>query len=211
MAKYIMQEMNDLHREGKTLLYPRIIIRNCCGTDELVERAAEGTTLNDGEINASIIQLAKCLAQEMAKGRSVRIEGIGLFTPSLALRKGKQREEASGEGTRRNASSIEVGNVHFRPDKELIQETNSWCRLERQSGRFRRYVSKYTPEERLALAKAHLEKYPMLRIGEYAELTGLNRCAAGKELRRWYETPGSGIDISGRGAHRVYVKREEKP
>lgn len=206
-----MQEMNDLHREGEILLYPRIIIRDCCETDELVERAAEGTTLNSGEINASVIQLAKCLAQEMAKGRSVRIKGIGLFTPSLSLRKGKQREEASGEGIRRNASSIEVGNVHFRPDKELVLETKSWCRLERQSGKFRRYVSKYTAEERLALAKAYLEKYPMLRIGEYAELTGLNRCTAGKELRRWYETPGSGIGISGRGAHRVYVKWEENP
>ena len=32
MARYTMQEMNDLHHEGKTLLYPRMIIEHCCET-----------------------------------------------------------------------------------------------------------------------------------------------------------------------------------
>ena len=49
-------------------------------------------------------------------------------------------------------------------------------------------------------------------VDTYASLTGLSRTTAGKELRRWYETEGSGIGISGMGTHRVYVLRggEEK-
>ena len=37
VAKYIMQEVKDLNNEGDTLLYPRMVIRDSCGTDELAE------------------------------------------------------------------------------------------------------------------------------------------------------------------------------
>lgn len=209
MAKYIMQEMADLNHEGETLLYPRMMMTRRCETDELVEWATKGTTFNAGEVKGAILLLAEGLAHMMAQGRSVRIEGIGLFTPSLSLKKGKEREEADGNGTRRNANSIEVGNVNFRPDKELMLELNSRCELERQPGRFSRQVSRYTPQQRLALAQEYLRTHSILRIGEYASMTGLNRCTAGKELRQWEATAGSGIALEGRGAHRVYVRREE--
>lgn len=209
MAKYIMQEMADLNNEGKTLLYPRMMMTRCCETDELVEWAAKGTTFNTGEVKGAITLLAEGLARMMAQGRSVRIEGIGLFTPSLSLKKGKEREEADGSGTHRNANSIEVGSVNFRPDKELMLELNGQCELERQPGRFRCKVSKYTPEQRLALAQTYLNTHSILRIEEYASMTGLNRCTAGKELRKWGATAGSGIMPEGRGAHRIYVRREE--
>lgn len=39
-------------------------------------------------------------------------------------------------------------------------------------------------------------------------MTGLSRTVAGRELRRLYQTPGSGIGASGRGSHRVYVRAQ---
>jgi len=33
MAKYVMQEMRNLHKEGETLLYPRMVIDGCCDKD----------------------------------------------------------------------------------------------------------------------------------------------------------------------------------
>ena len=32
--------------------------------------------------------------------------------------------------------------------------------------------------------------------------------AATKELKQWADLPESGIDIAGRGSHRVYVKKK---
>lgn len=114
VAKYIMQEMKDLNNEGDTLLYPRMVIRDSCGTDELAEYISAHTSFSPAEVKGVIELLGHGMARTMAQGRSVRIDGIGLFTPSLAIKEGKEREEPDGSGTKRNAASIRVGDVRFR-------------------------------------------------------------------------------------------------
>lgn len=54
MAKYVMQEMKNLHKEGETILYPRMVIDGCCETEELVEMITKGSTLRKGEVLASL-------------------------------------------------------------------------------------------------------------------------------------------------------------
>ena len=39
-ATYTMQEMKDLHNENETILYPRMIIKGQCSTEELIEDIA---------------------------------------------------------------------------------------------------------------------------------------------------------------------------
>ena len=206
-AKYTMQRMNDLNREGETVLYPKMIIGSCCDTEELAERMAHGTTFNKGEILGIFHLLSKEMAGQMASGRSVKINDIGTFTPSLSLKKGKERESPDGTGSKRNAESIEVGKVNFRPSKKFVHEVDKQCVLERTPQVMGYRVSKYTPEERLRIAQEHLETHATLTVAVYAELTGLSRTTAGKELKEWYKTPGSGIGIEGRGSHRIYVKK----
>ena len=206
MAKYTMQEMNDLNNEGKTLLYPRLINSGSRGTDELASYIAECTSFSTADVKGVLDQLARGIALALARGESVKLDGIGLFTATLGLRKGKAREEPDGGGSRRNASNIEINNVAFRADKKLVRMTNEHCRLERVSGKFPRRVSRYSAEERLALALDFLARHPYMRVVDYAVMTGLSRTVAGCELRRLYQMPGSGIGISGMGAHRVYVR-----
>ena len=208
MAQYAMQEVNDLNNEGETLLYPRMVIEGCFDMDEVIRRVARTTTFSSGDVKGVLEAVRLEMAYMMASGYSVRLDGIGTFTPSLALRKGKERETPDGE-SRRNATSIKVGSINFRVDKEWVREVDSNCHLTRKTGGYKRHVSKYTPEERLALAQRYLETHSELTVLGYAYLTGLSRTTAGRELRRWHETEGSGIDIKGFGSHRVYV-RERK-
>ena len=49
---------------------------------------------------------------------------------------------------------------------------------------------------------------PYITVADYAALTGLLRNAAAKELRRWAEDKSSGIGSSGRGTHKVHVRRD---
>lgn len=209
MAKYTMQEVNDLNHEGKTLLYPRMVIEENVGTEQLVRAAAKSTSFSAGELKGMLEAIRGEMAWQMAQGRSVRLEGIGTFTPALALRKGKEREEADGK-TRRNALSIRVGSVHFRADKELARSIDLACQLERVPGGYKKHVSKYAPEERLRMAQEYLETHAELTVAAYAELTGLSRTTASRELRRWHETEGSGIGIKGLGSHRVYVSSKKE-
>ncbi len=90
MSRYTMQEMNDLHHEGKTLLYPRMIIEHCCESDELAREVAEVTSFREGEVIGMFQELWKQMAWQMARGYSVKIEGVGVFTPTLELTEGKE-------------------------------------------------------------------------------------------------------------------------
>ncbi|WP_287677451.1 HU family DNA-binding protein [Bacteroides sp.] len=205
MAKYFMQEMPDMKKEGETLLYPRMEITGTCETDELVEASIKGSTFNRGEVRGALDLIAGTMARFMAEGRSVRIDGIGLFTPKVKLRKGKERENIEGNSPRRNAASIEIGGINFRADRTLINETNTLCNLERGSGMKKCRRPKTTAEERLNIAKKYLEENPFITVSDYSKMVELNRTTAAKELKAWAADTESGIAIKGLGTHKVYI------
>ncbi len=145
----------------------------------------------------------------MAEGKSVKIKGVGVLTPSLSYKEGVEREEVDGEGGKRNAMSLMVGGVNFRADKSLIKEIGKNCDLQRSKRKFVRRLSPFTEEQRLAKAKAYIEKYGMLTVSDYVPISGLSRTSATRELREWSRDLSTGICASGRSTHRVYVKRVE--
>lgn len=205
-TKYVMRETPDLHGDGKKVLYPKMVIVDRVDSRRLAENVSHGSTFSVGEVEGLIADIASHLATLLARGCSVKIDGIGLFTPSLALRKCVERETAGEDGKRVNAASIEVGNVNFRPEKELLNAINAQCDLERSPLEQRRKPSPYTKEERLAKALAHLGSHAVMTVREYAEMTGLARTTAAMELRAFASTPGSGLAASGSGPKKVYVK-----
>jgi len=141
-------------------------------------------------------------------GYSVRIDGLGTFNAKLGVRKDKEQDAFEEGEQKRNAQSIEVNGIGFRADKELISKTDRECDLER-GGVSRLKVSKYSLEERIVLAKKYLENHVMMRVGDYATLTGLSHSKASIELRELCERPDAGFKAQGRGSHRVYIKRDE--
>lgn len=204
-AHYVMKEMPDLDGNGKKVTYPQMVMVGQTSTRELAEYIALKCAFSKGITEGVICELGEALAHEMGMGRSVKIDGLGVFTPSLALLPDKEREE---NGKKRNAQSIYVGNVNFRVEKALLKATNSWCHLTRAPWKPQRSSQKYTADERLALAQAYLEEHPYLTVYDYRRLTGLLQSAATTELRKWAKMPGSKITTSGRGSHKVYVKNE---
>ena len=200
-----MQEMPDMKKEGETILYPRMEITGTCETDELVEASIKGSTFNRGEVRGALDLIAGAMARFMAEGRSVRIEGIGLFTPTVKLKKGKERENIEGNSPRRNAASIEIGGINFRAERTLINETNTLCNLERGSGVKKCRRPKTTAEERLNIVKKYLEENPFITVSEYSKMADLNRTTAAKELKAWAADTESGIAIKGLGTHKVYI------
>ena len=208
MAYYVMEEMPDIHKTGERVLYPRFAMIEQISTDQLAQFVAESSGFNVGDIVGIVKQIAIEMSHQMAQGRSIKLDDIGTFTPALALRQGKEREEAGKDTKHRNAQSIVVGKVNFRVDMDLVRRINSRCLLERAPWKPRRSSPKFTPEQRLELAVKYLDAHPFLTVSEYQRLTGLLRTTATTELRQWADQPDSSIDIAGRGAHRVYVKRD---
>ena len=195
-AQYIM----------KKITYPQMVMTGQTGTRELAEYISAKCAFAKGVTEGVILELGEALAHEMAMGRSVKIEGIGVFSPALALREDKEREKTDENAVHRNAQSIVVGNINFRADKRLVGETRRKCRLARAHWRPRRSSQKYVPEQRLDIARKYLEENPYLTVRIYCRLTGLLKSSATTELRKWAHTPESGIGISGYGSHRIYIK-----
>lgn len=207
MALYEMQESNLPAQDGGRTLFPRLQLRGQMDLEEAAQEVHQSNTFTVGEVLGVVRALAEVMARAMAEGRSVKIDGIGTFTPGLGLREGAERETGLAGDPRRNAASLCVDRIRFRADKELVKETDRRCTLERAGRKFRKSSARYTPEERLRLAQEYLESHPYLTVLEYASLTGLLHDAAARELRRWREDASSGIVSSGYGSHKVYVRR----
>lgn len=208
MAEYEMQELNLPQGEGQnSMLFPRMRIKRQVELDELVRKAVKSTTLNPAETKAGIELVIDEIARQMGDGCSIHIEGLGRFVPSLSLRKGKERESSTDASIRRNAQSIEVGNITFSADRNLLQEVNNNCTLQRSESKFRRSSNRYTPQERLQLALEYLKTHEALYVSDYCELTGLLQGKAAAELRQLAADETTGIRSVGRAPHRWYIKR----
>lgn len=208
MARYIMEEMPDLQKTGKRITYPKFARIDNASIKELAQRVGSVSGFSAGDIEGVLLQTAIEMANLMAEGRSVKIDGIGTFTPSLTLGRDKEREDAEEGGKHRNALSIFIGGVNFRVDRTLVRNISERCRLERAPWKRQSSSKKYTPEQRLTLALKYLDEHPFLTVRDYRKLTGLLQTAATNELRKWGHEPDSGIEITGRGAHRVYIKKK---
>ena len=208
MTKYVKQEMNDLNGSGKKRAYYRLqTIRNLSG-DEFIEiMAGRHAGVNPAMVKQVLYQAAEDMAFYMAMGYTVTLDGIGTFRPSLGMQRGKQMEEMEEGSPKRNAQSICVNDINFKPAKKLIKRTNEECELER-SGTNKLHRSPYTKEERLKLAQDFLEMHPYMRVDDYIYLTKLSRTTATRELRQFSEQPENGIGWTGKGSYKLYVRKK---
>ena len=164
----------------------------------------EGMTC--GTAIAVLTQTSETLAELMGMGYTVSIDGIGTFKATVGLKRFKEMDSIEGEAPKRNAQSLCVDGVNIKADKQLVKQVSMKCKLERSHvSRLRK--SPYTREERLVLALKHIEENGLMRLADYAQLTGLSRTTACRELKELCSDKNNGIDTDGRGAHKVYVKR----
>lgn len=209
MARYIKKEIADLNGTGKKQAYYRMQTWRKLDHEEFVKKCTyTGSGVSRAMMDAVLTVVAEELPRLLAMGYSVRIDGLGTFNAKLGVRKDKEQDAFEEGEQKRNAQSIEVNGIGFRADKELISKTDRECDLER-GGVSRLKVSKYSLEERIVLAKKYLENHVMMRVGDYATLTGLSHSKASIELRELCERPDAGFKAQGRGSHRVYIKRDE--
>lgn len=208
MAKYIKQEMNDLRGEGKAKVYYRMQVQRNIDTDELVKLMnVHRAGVSEGVIKGVLMQLADEMAYQLAEGYSVTIDGLGTFHATIGVRSDKEMDGLDDGQPQRNALSLKVNGVNYKADKELVKKVDRHCYLER-GGIHRLHRSPYTKEERLVLAQKYLDEHAVMRIADYMALTGLSRTFATQELQEFRGDASTGITISGRLHHSVYVKRK---
>lgn len=206
MARYIKREMADLNGTGKKQAYYRMQTWRKMSHEEFVNKCTyPGSGVSRAMMDAVLTAVAEELPRLMGMGYSVRIDGLGTFNAKLGVREDKEQDSFEEGEQKRNAKSIEVNGIGFRADKELVSKTDRECDLER-GGVSRLRVSKYSLEQRMALAKKFVEQNAFMRVMDYVGLTGLSHSKASIELRQLCERPDAGFKAQGRGSHRVYVR-----
>lgn len=205
MAEYIKQEIADLNGTGEKQICYRMK-RNLHFTHEqFLEWLANADPFITKHAESVLKHVTRQLALAMAMGHSVTIAGLGTFRAGIGLKKEKEQDGLDDDQPTRNAQSLQVTDVYYRPDTALIRETNLNCTLTRGgTQRIRKQI--YTREERLARALEYMEKHTTMNIAQYMSLTNLSRTAATLELQLFRDDPDTGITYKGRGTHKVYIR-----
>ena len=207
MAKYIKKEMADMRQTGVKQVCYRLKSNGTVELGELARECSRGTTFSEAEMKGVVTTLVEGMVRNMSRGFSVHIDGLGTLMPKIGLREDAEREVLDGEGRKRNAQSLHVTGVSFRPDKRLVRQLDSRCKLEKGAvSRIRR--SRYTEAQRLEKAREFLRKHTVMRLGDYYRLVGLSRTAASLELRKWERDVATGITSEGSYSAKVYVLRK---
>ena len=223
MAKYIKKEMVDLNHEGQTIYIYRMQTIPM-DSEDFIRDCARNTTFSEGELRGMLGIVADCLARRMARGYSVTIEGLGTFKAKVGMSRearqkkaeekerqaeiidkegGSSEQEETNAPHSLNALSLEVTGVLWKPAKSLVGETRIACKLERGRTENLR-TSNYTLEERKARALAFLKQNTVMRVGDYARITGLSHTKAAAELKNLCSDDSLGITSEGTYGSKVF-------
>ena len=205
-AKYIKKEIADLNGTGHTQAIYKMKTQ-AMSHDEFVDLCSREGAMPKDAIEGVLTLIHDKLALSMAEGFSVKINGLGTFIAKLGMRDGVLPDAFEPGETKHNAKNIKVTGVSYRADKELISNTSRKCVLIKEGeSRLKKHTT--TLEERIAKARKFLEEKPLMRVMDYAWLTGLSRTTASIELRKIANDPTSGITSTGRNSQKYYCLRK---
>lgn len=208
MAKYIRQQVSTCIGGVETQHYYRL---EHTGTADIAEIAHlighSGSSLTETAVVHVLTALPDVMAELLADGQSVKLDGIGTFRAKLGLEREKEKDEfeADSDKSHRNARSINVTGINYRADKELVGRTRYYCHPTK-GGDSAIKKSALTKDQRVALALKYLSEHGIMRVANYEQLTGLSHNDATKELRELRYDPTSGISASGNRSALVYFK-----
>lgn len=199
---YELREMPDMHQTGKKVVYPKFKDIIQVDTKDISKILSADTSFSEADVIGLLKALSDRLATELSRGHSVKLDGVGVFTPSLKF---VQEDSENNVLEEDDSKRVELGTINFRPDKHLISSVNSQLDLVKSSYASLRSSKKFSPEERLGLAVEYLKSHSSISVREYQNLTGLRRTTAAIELKKWSDMPESGIKAEGVYTHKRYI------
>lgn len=210
MARYIKQELPDLHKTGEKKAYYRMKTERKIDFNQFVDLvSSHNSGISKGEAFSVLMHATDTLAELLAQGYSVTIDEMGTFKATIGLVRDKEMDSFEEGTPKLNARSLRVDGVSFKADKRLIVNVDKRCELKR-AGVSLLCRSTFTKEERLQKALEYLNAHGAMKVKNYVELTGLSHTVAAKELREFEHDAASGITSIGRLAGKVYVRRMEE-
>ena len=226
MLQYYKLEQRDSFDMKKTRTVYKLKKKATVSPEAFIHEVAKRRGFSESVISGVLMDVADELEYLLGQGYGVTLPGIGTFTVGVRLKEERKEQleeeqdaaaEAAESGgkpkkvTEPNARNIELHHINYRKDKHLFSNVASRLNREekqRIGGRegVRITIDDSSQKQRIAAAHEFLETHSFMRVSDYAEITGLSRSSAQRELRELVKFQYSGITCRGRGSHRVFVR-----
>ena len=208
MAIYKLQEMPDVHNDGKKRVYPKMVINRQLNTKEFIEKTHyRNRAIPESLVTTVISDIADGLVEMLSMGYTVKLDGLGTFSLSLDFDDEKPREMKS-EDDKMIYRKVTVKDINYKAAPELVKSMKQATELERDMGGVSRlYKKKYTLEERIERGKQWLDSHAFFTLQEYANMNNLSRTTASLELKKLTHGENAPFDYTGRGSHKIWVKK----
>ena len=209
MAKYLLQEMNDVRNTGKRAVYPKMVINQTLGTEEFIDVLHNRLrTVDKGVLRGVISGIADSLVSLLSKGNNVTLDEIGTFSMSLKFLDEKPTE-IQEEDDQMLYRRVGVKDLNFKISPKLIRDLQMNTRFERMMAGARELKKNlYTLEQRIENALAIIDEKGHITLGEYAKVNNLSRTTASKELAKITADLTMPIDYTGQASHKIWIRRK---
>lgn len=206
MASYILKEMPDIRNTGKRTVYPKVETYSQKTLDDLVKYIRQaGTPYDPGTIKGVVSTLADAAVTWLSNGHTVKIDGLGTFSLSLDFAD-KKGNELKDNRDKMGYRHVKVKSLNFRPDEEIMRKLRRETELTRTEGGVVQVTKeRYTKEERLLRAINHIKQHGFITLTEYANMNGLSRSVASRELKTFTNDPFCLIKAKGVAPHKTWT------
>ena len=207
--------------EGKRVIYPKMQTYSMHDFDTVLKHMrVYGGSFSVGTMRGVIDALVQTMESWMPLGHTIKIDGLGVFSLSLGfdtsttsekeIAKGKGKNGGNGKDVKTKYRHVCIKGINFKPDPELLKRLNDKTDFERADSEVKTAKkNKLSREERIARAKAIMDKNGYMTLTDYANATKLSRTAASLDLKSLAADPTTGIITRGSHSHKVWVKRVE--
>lgn len=194
MPKYVLQELPDEMTDGKKVLFPKMQTYTLHDFETVLKHMhTYAGSFSEGSMRAVIDALVQTMKSWMPLGHSIKIDGLGVFSLSLGFNTSKYHH-------------VYIKGINFKPDAELLADMNSETTFDKAETEVKTInKNKMSREERIAKAKAIIEKHGYMTLTDYLVATNLSRSSASRDLANIVADPTSGITTRGSHSHKVWV------
>ena len=214
MPKYVLQELPGEMTDGKTIVYPKMQTYTLHDYETVIEHMRDyAGSISAGMIRAVFDALVSVMNSWMPMGHNIKIDGLGVFSLTLGFDESSPSEKAELKNVDDNPKTkyrhVCIKVINFKPDPKLLQALNQEATFERSEADVQvPQKTKFSLEERLAKAKAVIEKNGFMTLYDYANATNQSRSVASKDLRQIVADPNSGITTRGTHSHKVWIAKD---
>ena len=211
MAKYILKEMAEGMADGHKALYPKMQTYSLHDYETVIGHMRDyAGSFSEGTIRGVFDTLVSVMVSWMPMGHNIKIDRLGVFSLTLGFDESSPSEKTELKNTDDNPKTkyrhVCIKGINFKPDPKLLQALNKEATFERGEADVQvPQKTKLSREERLARAKAIIDKNGFMTLYDYANATHQSRSVASKDLRQIVADPTSGITTRGTHSHKVWI------